>query len=336
MPAASLLYRSALLRSREQAIDRIGIVHAQPDAGLSLLASEAELQLWQHQREQAVALQAMGMRVAPSLSGRFDLILILPSKNRQQTLGWVADALPLLNEGGEIMLCAENRHGARGLESQLRQISDRLSGFSKTKCRCMRLPADAIDNPDMLRQWRHRARMRRVPETGLFSMPGLFSWESLDAGSALLLEHLPENPTGTGMDLCCGNGLLARAVAQRNDNIAHLHLVDHDRLALDCAVKNLAGCTVATTCHWLDAASEQLPERLDWIVCNPPFHRQQHRDIELGRRILEQACRSLRSGGRIRIVANRKLPYEALLQEHLQSLNIVTQRQGYKIIHGVR
>ena len=52
---------------------------------------------------------------------------------------------------------------------------------------------------------------RFVDEIGFWSQPGVFSWDRIDPGSALLLVHLPAL-SGRGADLGCGIGVLARSV----------------------------------------------------------------------------------------------------------------------------
>jgi 16S rRNA (guanine1207-N2)-methyltransferase len=46
---------------------------------------------------------------------------------------------------------------------------------------------------------------------------------------------------------------------------------------------------------------------------NPPFHSGQATDVDLGRAFLATAAASLRRGGKLFLVANRQLPYEAVL-----------------------
>jgi len=318
-------------------VQRIGIMHALARPELAaLLAGATDYQLQQHFREHALELEKSGFATSTELQGMFDLILINPSKNRQQTLGWIAKALSLLHADGRIMLCVANLHGAKGLESHVREITDNLSSFSKAKCRCMSFRAASVNNPELVDQWHQNALINLVSGLGLYSQPGLFSWDTPDKGSELLLQFIPASLTGTGMDLCCGNGFLAHAIAHRSPDIAHLHLVDHDQLALACAESNLAGSDVPHSFHWLDATNESLPQSLDWLVCNPPFHQHQQQSIELGQAIIQRACASLRRGGHLWIVANRKLPYEHLLAEKLEGVEILSQQQGYKILHGVR
>lgn len=337
MSAAPLLYSSAREHLRDWQVQRLGIIHALPSAGLtSLLTATPDYHLQQHFREHALALQSMGYASGTSLQGKFDLILINPSKNRQQTLGWIAEALNLLHADGRIMLCAENQYGARGLESHVRDITDDLSSFSKAKCRCMSFRSSSVNNPKLVEQWRQQSAVSDVPDLGLLSQPGLFSWDQADKGSELLLQFIPASLRGTGMDLCCGNGFLAHNISRHSPDIQHLHMVDHDQLALTCAESNLADSSMPHTCHWLDATTEPLPQSLDWIVCNPPFHQHQQQNVELGQIIIQRACDALKRGGELWIVANRKLPYEHVLTEKLGKVEILGQQQGYKIMHGVR
>ena len=75
---------------------------------------------------------------------------------------------------------------------------------------------------------------RLVAGMGLWSQPGVFSWDRLDPGSALLRVHLPAL-SGDGADLGCGNGALSIA-ALSSAKISRLTLIDIDRRAIDMAV----------------------------------------------------------------------------------------------------
>ena len=50
------------------------------------------------------------------------------------------------------------------------------------------------------------------------------------------------------------------------------------------------------------------------IVCNPPFHQQQAVTSHIASQMFNEAKRVLKKGGHLRVVANRHLPYAALLQ----------------------
>jgi len=88
--------------------------------------------------------------------------------------------------------------------------------------------------------------------------------------------------------------------------------------------------------YWQDAQLDGLPKKLDYVICNPPFHTGQDQDVALGQAIVAQGCRSLKRGGHFYMVANRKLPYEEVLVKHVRSHRTVIETQGFKIMHGVR
>ena len=144
---------------------------------------------------------------------------------------------------------------------------------------------------------------------GLWSQPGVFSWDRVDPGTAALRQILPPL-AGRGADLGCGIGLLAHAVLT-SGAVTRLHLIDIDRRAVDCARRNVDDPRAAFA--WADATAFPL-EGLDFVVMNPPFHDAGWESKALGQRFIEAAHRALRKGGTLWLVANLHLPYEAVLQ----------------------
>ncbi|HXH71186.1 MAG TPA: methyltransferase, partial [Mariprofundaceae bacterium] len=300
-----------------------------------LPAQGGRLDLLQDFRPAAEVLERTGLTMAEQLAGSYGAIAVCPSKNKMQTLGWVAEALSHLEPDGVLLLAAANSYGAKSYEKLL-AMAGSVGSTSKAKCRIMRLRPTSGSDHAVVDGWRQAAEPRRQVESGLWSAPGLFSWEHPDTGSALLLKQLPEKLSGSGMDLCCGYAFLAVNLLQAHPGISRLHLLDADRLALAMAGRNCEEFGEKVTPHWRDAAREALPKGLDWIVCNPPFHAGQERDVELGQMIVANACNSLRLGGTLYLVANRKLPYETVLNERLREVRVLTQQQGYKVLEGVK
>jgi len=144
---------------------------------------------------------------------------------------------------------------------------------------------------------------------GLWSQPGVFSWDRIDPGTAALLKALPPL-AGQGADLGGGIGVLAHAVLA-SPAVTRLHLIDIDRRAVDCARRNVDDPRAEFA--WADATAEPL-EGLDFVVMNPPFHAAGWESKALGQRFIEAAHRALRKGGTLWMVANLHLPYEAVLE----------------------
>ena len=293
-----------------------------------------ELTLVQSFKPEIINLNRMGLE-AGELHGSYDRILLIPGKDKVQSLGWMALAFAHMNPGATLMMACENRYGARSYESALKKLAGSITSSSKSKCRFMSAKkTDALDE-QLLNDWRKDAEPRRMETHGLWAQPGLFSWKSADAGSTLLLEHLPEL-AGEGMDLCAGYGLLTADILERSPNVTRAHLVEAEGLALMCAEKSMQKYGQKIQLHHLDAIEEKLPDQLDWVVCNPPFHTGQSRDVDLGKQIVERACDALKKGGVLYLVANRQLPYENIIKAKMQQMEIVAVGNGFKVIYGKR
>jgi len=336
MPATQLLYQTAL---EETSPAHILIVNAHAHPLLSSIHNHAKvMDIQQHVKSEYSAIAHSGfpvMATLPDHPDTYDLILLLPGKNKQQTHAWMAAAMYRLRGNGKIIVACANHHGAKSYESALKQLAGHITSRSKSKCRIFSARKSTMFHADLASQWIDAGKPCRIKAHGLISQPGLFSWDRADAGSSLLMGQLPAL-SGSGMDLCCGYGLLGQYILRQSTNVAQIHLVETDRLALDCALLNTTQWQEKVQSHWTDATSETLPEKLDWIICNPPFHRGQDRDVELGQSILLRACNCLRRGGVLYLVANRKLPYERLIQSEMRQCHSLIEANGFKVIKGIK
>ncbi len=172
---------------------------------------------------------------------------------------------------------------------------------------------------------------RLVTSLGLWSQPGVFSWDRLDPGSALLLDTLPEL-VGQGADLGGGIGVLGHKVLS-SSAVTHLALVEIDRRAVEAARRNLDDPRVQVIWEDVRRVGDTL-SGLDFVVMNPPFHDGGREDRALGVAFIRQAAAVLRKGGVCWLTANRHLPYEAPLAEHFAQVTLKAERGGYKIFEA--
>jgi 16S rRNA (guanine1207-N2)-methyltransferase len=172
---------------------------------------------------------------------------------------------------------------------------------------------------------------RIVPGLGLWSQPGVFSWDRPDPGSVRLLEVLPALH-GEGADLGCGIGLLARAVLT-SPKVKALTCLDIDGRAAACAEHNLEDERVKVVWADLRRPLEGLSD-LDFVVMNPPFHDGGAEDKALGVAFIEGAARMLGKRGVCWLVANRHLPYEAALAKAFATVTVRGDGGGYKIFEA--
>lgn len=172
---------------------------------------------------------------------------------------------------------------------------------------------------------------RLHPGLGLWTQPGVFSWDRLDPGTALLVQHLPAL-AGRGADLGAGLGVLAHAVLA-SPKVSALALVELDGRAVEAARRNVDD--PRATVIWADARSlgDRLAD-LDFVVMNPPFHDGGREDRALGQAFIAEAARVLRKGGTCWLVANRHLPYEAALQAQFARVRPVAEAGGFKVFEA--
>lgn len=170
-----------------------------------------------------------------------------------------------------------------------------------------------------------------LPDLGLWSQPGVFSWDRIDPGSARLLALLPKL-AGRGADLGCGIGVLASQILA-SPAVTELTCVDNDRRAVACAEHNLNDPRARVL--WGDARQrDDEINGLDFVVMNPPFHDGGAEDRALGVGFIQAAAQMLHRGGVCWIVANRHLPYEAPLAAAFAEVAVRADAGGYKIFEA--
>jgi 16S rRNA (guanine1207-N2)-methyltransferase len=319
---------------------RVLFLHARDGQALHRWAGEG----WQYQqsfRPFADALQRDGRRVGEPLhDGRFPVVLLLPPRQRAEARSAFARALQHVEPGGVVVAAVANASGARSAEGDLRRLAGSLRGLSKYKCRTFWTTAGGAVDTALLGEWSALGEPRRI-DGGYFSRPGLFAWDRVDAASALLARHLPADLQGRVADLGAGYGYLATQVVARCPAVTSLDLYEAEARALGPARMNLdeaiatSGRQVAVNLHWHDVTAG-LPQRYDAIVTNPPFHQGRADLPELGRAFIEAAADALLPQGRLWLVANRHLPYEATLAARFAQVHTVALQDGFKVIEAVR
>ena len=169
---------------------------------------------------------------------------------------------------------------------------------------------------------------------GMRTVPGVFSEDRVDAGSAALAAALPEVLPARMADLGAGWGWLSREVLRRK-GVESLALVEAEALALDCARVSL-GDDPRAAFHWADATRFAPATPFDGIVMNPPFHAGRAADPALGQAFIAAAARMLSPRGALWMVANRHLPYEAALSAAFRDVTALPSTGGFKIFHASR
>jgi 16S rRNA (guanine1207-N2)-methyltransferase len=243
----------------------------------------------------------------------------------------LAHAMRALKPGGALLALAPKDKGGARLANELEGFGCHVSESAKSHWRICR--ACKPERAPALQDVIGAGGPQYVPSLGLWSQPGIFSWDRIDPGSALLAEAIT-SLAGRGADFGCGYGYLARHILQMA-NITELALIDIDRRAVDAARRNITDPRVQFL--WDDVLRESVVLKdLDFVVMNPPFHAEGTENKSLGQDFLRKAADVLRTGGVLWLTANRHLPYEAILNVHFKLTERVVERDGYKVYRSIR
>lgn len=259
--------------------------------------------------------------VAEGTLSAFTMLAPPSTVERRYTL---ALALRALAPGASLLALAPKDKGGSRIAKELKEFGCEVEEDSRSHhriCKTVR-PASLQGLEGPLAE----GAMVFLPELQAWSQPGVFGWNKEDAGSKLLLKHLPEL-SGTGADLGAGIGFLSRAIL-KSPKVKHLTLLELDRRAMECARKNITDGRAQFV--WGDLRKVELG-KMDFIVTNPPFHDGGIEDQSLGQAFVKRAAEFLRPGGSCWLVANRHLPYEEILQTTFQSFRLLEESGGFKI-----
>jgi 16S rRNA (guanine1207-N2)-methyltransferase len=167
----------------------------------------------------------------------------------------------------------------------------------------------------------------------------VFSRDSLDIGTRLLLQHLqPKTAAHDVIDLGCGNGVVGLMLASQLPE-ARLSFVDESFMAVASARENFqvafAGSRQAQFIVG-DCLNDFAGESADYIVCNPPFHQQHTVGDQIAWQMFQQAQRVLRSGGELRIIGNRHLNYHLHLKKLFGNWQSVAGNSKFVILSAIK
>ena len=225
-----------------------------------------------------------------------------------------------------VIVDGQRTDGVDSLFKSCRKVLGDLPSVTKAHGRIFWFPAT-----DAFADW--AAGPPQKGAHGYFTAAGVFSDGEIDPGSAMLAEALPAKLPARMADLGAGWGYLAAPVLSR-EGVSSLDLVEAEALALDCAQLNVTDPRVRF--HWADATAFAPQAPFDGIVMNPPFHTGRDATPELGRAFIRSAARMLTPQGKLWMVANRHLPYEATLTESFRNLDIIAQNGAFKVFHATK
>ena len=170
--------------------------------------------------------------------------------------------------------------------------------------------------------------------TRLVSYTGVFAPDRLDDGAAALIAGMRISSGARVLDLGCGTGLVGLAALWRGADVT---LTDVSARATLSARETLAanGYPDAPITHACGATTVETATH-DIVIANPPFHQGHGLHFEVAKVFIEEAARVLKAGGRLYLVANAFLNYEAWLGKHFARVQQVWNNRRFRVWEGTK
>ena len=229
----------------------------------------------------------------------------------------INEAHRVLAPGGTLFLCGQKNEGIKTYADKTARLFAAPSNLKKqgsiysAMLQRQHDQGPALDDKD----YPQARQILEHDDLRVFSKPGLFGWDKVDRGSEFLIEQLPSalealaEPPSTMLDLGCGYGyltLMSRQLPLQRRVLTDNNAAAVQMAALNCRENGLDAQVIAADC------GDQLQERFDLILCNPPFHQGFSVNDDLTQRFLSATQRLLHRSGIAVFVVNAFIPLERL------------------------
>ncbi len=272
-----------------------------------------------------------------------DITIIELPKGRKLAQRWLAQAFQALSLGGILYLCGANRQGINPSIKDAELLfgesgvlaykkGNRLVKFKKIQ---PEWPASGWwQTPGIAPSTWHVGTIQ-IPSGSfeIYSLPGIFSFDSLDEGTQLLLSSLPDLHGKKILDLGCGYGAIGLEAARSGAN--SVDMLDVNLLAVAAANRNIAHQEIAQARSLpSDVLSAVSDMKYDLILSNPPFHTGRDVDYQVANAFIQQSCQALEPGGQLLIVANKFIRYEKIMKSYFKTVKEIVQSPRYHVLSG--
>lgn len=281
----------------------------------------------------------------PAAAASYDRVVLMVPQSRVLGRRWLVEAHGLLRPGGVLNVAGANALGVQPLIGDAAQLfgAAHTLGYGRG-CRVAEarrsamppgapIPAWASAPGIAPGSWHHVTVELPGGPLELLSLPGIFSYDRLDAGTAFLLQHLDLQPGQRVLDAGCGYGPIGVAAARCG--AVRVLMLDVNLLAVAAARANIARLGLeAATAAPSDALEAAAGQRFDLVLSNPPFHSGKAVDTAATDACIAQARDLLVPEGRIVLVASSFLPYERHMAAHFARVRVVAANRSFRVLEG--
>lgn len=180
--------------------------------------------------------------------------------------------------------------------------------------------------------------LRGQPAT-MVGKPGVWNWDTVNPGTAALIDVMDVQPKDAVLDLGCGTGLIGLAAARLAPQ-GQVTLTDVNVVAVTCARRTLAANRIdmaevqlADGTDKVLSLSEGAVERYDVVLSHLP------RGRAVTEALIQQAVAALKPGGRLYLVAHKRAGIKGAVAHAARLLGragVVRYKGGYHVALGIK
>jgi len=266
---------------------------------------------------------------------QFDVIAYRVSKEKAVVHHIINQAPSCLAPKGALLLCGYKNEGIKTYISKVEQYLGCKAQVSKgdRQLKLAEFTVDSVGNPLDDRQYTDTASIGERRNLQLYSKPGQYGWNKIDAGSELLIDAFSDHvriagEPGSVLDLGCGYGYLS---------VMAWALGARQIVATDNNAAAIASCQTNFDKHGIngevtaDDCACDIHHQYDVVLCNPPFHKGFDTERNLTEKFLRSACHHLKNNGVAFVVVNQFIPLETIAPSYFKSVETVYRDKSFKV-----
>jgi 16S rRNA (guanine1207-N2)-methyltransferase len=273
-------------------------------------------------------------------------ILAIP-KGRRYARALLVAAWFALKPGGKLLLAGPTKKGAKAIIKDGERLFGNpvVTGFQKHNRIAGFMRGDSLPDPlpEVFQQngiapgTEHTIDlMTHNGKIYINTHPGIFSWDGIDEGTSLLLDHLDVSYDSKVWDVGCGYGVIGLYATKLG--ASEVLMTDTNLLAIRYTKKNSERNNLSERVNVVPAVGLSLPLEndhlfpFDFIVSNPAFHQEHNINTSMAESIIRNAPKFLSPKGKLIIVANRFLNYDQLMRLFFKSVVTLAETNKYHVL----
>ena len=326
-----------VIRQHDYLSGRVLLVNAPTDDLLSNLAHNIDASVWTWNFNEFQYFQNLKANVhfGTDLPAHdFDQAIVFVPKSKELLNYILHNLVSRLAIGASIFLVGEKKGGVERAAKQLQAFGQTIKLDSARHCQMWQLTTDKTVKAKPLVEW-----VQTYPVTTpagdltICALPGVFSQNRLDVGTAVFLPYLSQVTSGKIADFGCGAGVISAYLSKLNPK-NRIFALDVDAFALASTQMTFEKNNLPLEQLEIKAVTgiDDAPLFLHAIVSNPPFHQGIQTNYNASETLCKTARRHLKSGGELWIVANRFLKYPLLIEQSFGQCTTKADQQGFKVL----